>query len=101
MELRLLDEELVWRWMVRITIIGLILWWAAKGLEPSERWIGLIVILLGGTNFLSLRKKDSDEGSNTKSVVKNSGNNDEGHKGISKCATLHPNRCPLVVEWCF
>lgn len=56
-----MNEEFVWRWLVRITILGLILWWAFRGLEPSNSWIGLIAILLGGTSFLPSRKNRDPE----------------------------------------
>jgi hypothetical protein len=61
-----LDEWFIWRWLCRVIVIVLVAYWLIGGSEPSERWIGLIALLLGVNEFrVNIDRKNNDKPSTT------------------------------------
>lgn len=54
---REIDSDYVWKWLCRLVVLILIFYWLFNGLDPTERWIGLIVILLGLNEFSARKDK--------------------------------------------
>lgn len=54
---REVDSDYIWKWICRLVVLVLIFYWVLQGLEPTERWIGLIVILLGLNEFSAKKDK--------------------------------------------
>lgn len=63
-------SDTIWKWICRALVVFLTLGWYFRGTDPSERWIGLIVILLGLNEWRAKIGGDRDERSYNLSLRK-------------------------------
>lgn len=90
-----MDSDFVWKWICRALVVFLTVGWYNAGTEPSERWIGLIVILLGLNEFVNVKKK-KDSGGEGYSIVLRKG------KELSEREDYEEERGPsLFIDGCF
>lgn len=63
-EARRQRDAYIWKWICRILVVSMVIFWLYKGLEPGWRWLALVSILLGVNEFVSPKiSKDDKDGS--------------------------------------
>lgn len=94
-------SEHIWKWIVRLVILALIGYWVFNGLEPTERWIGLITILLSFNEFRIKRSKDGEGGGRSFSIsLRESKKMDGGaDKEGPESSSIHSDCTSMVAKW--
>lgn len=91
-----LDEWFIWRWTCRALVVILVFYWIFNGSEPSERWIGLIALLLGVNEFrVKIEKKDNDKIAESNSS-KDKRVSEQGYQGEGEPPSLFADWPPMV-----